>query len=286
MIRVETSSKTFVSRYWRGVPSTLAFTLFLITPLSKVAAQSTTGGTQLDTVASVCASRVSETEHSDALMRVCVYALSLSLRMPNFSCEQKTSRFIANQPVDVVTANVTYEGNNEAYRDIKTNGAPVRDADLLNAASWSTGQFGGDIQSIFRTGNKISFQFVNERQIDGRSVLTFQYKVPRQDVPVWRLHFKDQVLSPPFHGQLRIDAASGALLRFLVIASELPRSYPMRSADVDIKYGQVSFGDGTSFLLPVASVMSGLDRKGTQTRNELEFLNCHKYRATARMTPE
>ena len=62
----------------------------------------------------------------------------------------------------------------------------------------------------------------------------------------------DQVLAPPFHGQLRVDTKSGTLLRLLIAASEIPSSYPMRTADVEIKYEDVSFSDGTSFVLPTS----------------------------------
>jgi hypothetical protein len=47
----------------------------------------------------------------------------------------------------------------------------------------------------------------------------------------------------------------------------------------------VDFGDGTSFVLPVESVVNGADRKHQQDRNELEFRDCHKFRATTQVTP-
>lgn len=252
-----------------------------------LAAQTPVSGAQgAVTVADKCAALVPDIPHSDTLRDVCEYALALPARMPNITCEQTATRYLGDQPADVVTAIVTYENGKESYRDIKSNGMQVSSSALLTSGPWSTGQFGGDVQSLFQSGNKISFQFVNEREVEGRQVLTFQYRVPHQDVPVWRLHMMDQVLAPPFHGQLRVDTKSGTLLRLLIAASEIPSSYPMRTADVEIKYEDVSFSDGTSFVLPTESVINGSDRKGRQNRNELEFSGCHKFRATARIVPQ
>ena len=233
-----------------------------------------------------CDSLAPDTPHSDALRKVCEYAVTLPLVMPNFTCEQKTSRYLDGQPADVVTANVTYEDGKESYQDIKWNGHLVTDTKLLNPGTWSTGQFGGDVRSLFDTGNTVSFQFVTESKIDGRRVLTFQYRVAHQDVPLWRLHVQDQVLAPPYHGQLRIDEDTGALLQLRLEAAEIPANFPMRSADLQIDYEDVLFADGTSFLLPPRSEVNGADHKGTHNRNLLEFRNCHKFRATARIVPE
>jgi hypothetical protein len=229
-------------------------------------------------------SLIPEMEHADALRRVCAYATALPRQLPKFTCEQVTTRSFDNQTTDVITATVGYENGKEFYREIKSKGAAA-DAKVLNAGVWSTGQFGGDINSLFEPANKITFQFANEREIDGRKVLTFQYQVPRQSVAAWRLQDKDQSLTPPFHGQIRIDAKSGHLLVLLIAASEMPRTFRMRSAEVQIKYGEVDFGDGTAFVLPVESVLNVADRKGRQSRNELEFRDCHKFRATTQVKP-
>lgn len=265
-------------RWALSVALLLGSTVWAQTPSDKPEGLTSSAGT--------CASTVPDIPHADALRKVCEYALAVPKRMPDFTCQQQVARYFGDQPVDVVTATVTYENGKESYREIKSNGKPINDPKALRPGLWSTGQFGADVQSIFQPGNRVSFEFVNERDTDGRRVLTFQYRVLRQDVTVWRLHMGDKVLAPPFRGQLRVDAGTGSLLRLLVTALEIPRSYPMQSADVDVKYDAISFGDGTSFVLPVASVVTGFDRKGRQNRNELEFLNCQKFTATARIVPQ
>ena len=237
-------------------------------------------------ISSPCDSITPDTPHSDALRKVCLYAVTLPVLMPNFTCEQKTSRYLDDQAADVVTANVTYEDGKESYKDIKSNGHPITDAQLLSPGTWSTGQFGGDIRDLFETSNPVSFQFVSERKLDGRRVLTFQYQVAHQDVPMWRLHVQDQVVAPPYNGQLQIDEDTGSLLQLQLAATEIPQTFTMSSADLQIDYEDVLFADGTSFVLPLKSEVNSSDHNGRRNRNVLEFRNCHKFRATARIVSQ
>ena len=261
----------------------MAVALLLTRTLAAQTAPSDLQGTV--SAPSACDSLAPDTPHSDALRKVCQYAMTLPQRMPNFTCEQKTSRYLDDQAADVITAIVTYEDGKESYKELKSNGQPVTDAKSLNPGTWSTGQFGNDIRDLFDTSNKVSFQFVSESKI-GRRILTFQYRVAHQDVPQWRLRVQDRVVAPPYHGQLWIDEETGTLLRLQVVATEIPRSFPLRRAELQIDYGNVRFGDGTSFVLPLKSVINNADRDGRQNRNVLQFRNCHKFRATARIVPQ
>ena len=234
--------------------------------------------------ATACDSLVGSGPHADALRKVCQYAVTLSERMPNFTCDQRTFRYRSDHPSDIVTALVTYEDGKESYREVRADGNPVTDLGWLRSRTWSTGQFGADVRGIFDTGNAVSFKPVPEGA-DSRAV-TFRYEVARQEAPMWRLRADGQVTTPPYHGQLRIDRKTGTLLRLEMIADDLPDDFPLRSANVQIDYEDVAFGDGTSFVLPVKSVVNAIDHGGKRNRNVLEFYNCHKFRATAHMMPQ
>ena len=184
----------------------MAIALLLSRPL---AAQSAPSDPQGAASPNACDLLFPDGIHSDALRKVCLYAVTLPQKMPNFSCEQTTFRYLDGQPADVITGIVTYEDGKESFKEITSNGQPATDGMLLNSGTWSTGQFAGDVQNLFATSNQLRFQFVNESKIDGRPVLTFQYWVERQDVPLWRLHVHDRVVAPPYHGHLWIDKDTG-----------------------------------------------------------------------------
>jgi hypothetical protein len=72
--------------------------------------------------------------------------------IPNFICEQATARYQrdSNVPSDVLTSLLRYEDGKESHSEIKLNGkpAPPEVMDLL-LGLWSTGEFGGNLRSIF-----------------------------------------------------------------------------------------------------------------------------------------
>jgi len=234
-------------------------------------------------VSSPCDALVAGAPHADALRKVCQYAVSLPQRIPNFTCEQRTKRYLDGEVYDVITAEVTYLDGKESYRNIKSNGQPVTDIGWLNSHTWSTGQFGADIRGIFDSNNEVSFEWDNAS--GDRETLAFHYEIEQQDVPFWRLHIHDKVAAPPYHGELRIDKKTGELRQLQVETTILPEDFPLRSADLLIDYRNVSFGDGTIFLLPLKTVVNASARGRRKNRTVLEFHNCHKFRATAHILP-
>jgi VWFA-related protein len=102
-----------------------------------------------------------------------------------------------------------------------------------------------------------------------------------------------------FHGELAIDPASGALLRFDVKA-DLKSTTPLIRSDIMIEYGPVEIG-GQQYICPVKSIsiMRGrsvvaLTALGDSFRtygpyatalNEIAYSEYHKFRVKARMLP-
>jgi len=256
----------------------------LILPSTLAAQTVAQAGAESTSVATVCDWVAAVGYQSDVLRKVCRYGVTLPERMPNFTCDQRTSRYRGEHAADIVTARVTYEDRKESYRDVRTDGDPVTDPAWLRSQTWSTGQFGADVRGLFDTGNQVSFQLIDGGA--GSRTVTFRYEVARQDVALWRLRADGQLATPPYHGELRIDRKTGALLRMNMVADDFPADFPLRSANVQIEYEDVGFGDGSSFVLPVKSVVNAVDHRGKRNRNVLEFYNCHKFRATAHMMPE
>jgi hypothetical protein len=253
-----------------------------------LAAQSASSGSQnAPAEASLCDSLDPNMPHADALSKVCQYAVTVPERMPNFTCQQETSRHLSGalREADTITGVVTYEDGKESYHDLKQNGRPVDNTASLPGA-WSAGQFGNHLQSIFDGRNKVAFQFVGENKIEGREAWEFTYRIAHQDVPLWRLEVPGQMVAPPYNGKLWIDQQSGVILRLQVEANELPRSFPIRNAKLEIDYEDVPLGDATRFVLPVKSVLNSIEADGVGARNIQRFQNCQKFRATSRIVPQ
>jgi VWFA-related protein len=236
-----------------------------------------------------CAWLPANIPHAEALHGVCEYAIALPRDMPNFVCRQETSRYQGQNrvPFDLITATVRFEDGNESYSDLRLNGKSVSDAEGKSAGLWSSGQFEGNLRTIFHSGNHAVFEFSGVNKIDNkietRAAWVFTFQISRQHEPLWELRGQDQVAAPPYGGELWIDQKTGAVLRFRSAAKDLPPSFPMQAAEILIDYDNVAFGDGTAFVLPVESSVATKYQGMEPTRNVVQFSGCHRFRAKARM---
>ncbi len=220
--------------------------------------------------------------HAEAMAKVCDYALSLPTRMPNFICDQTASRYHgkSNVPFDLITDSIRYEDGNETFKEIKVNGRP---ATSPPPGIWSKGEFGSNLRSLFDPWNQPVFKFAGERKSGQHTAWIFSFEIAKQNDPLWRLHGGDQVVAPPYRGELWVDQQSGELLRFGSIAHDLPETFQMAGAELQIDYASLRFGDGSSFVLPTDFTVTTTYRGQEPTRNVVQFRNCQKFRAQARM---
>ncbi len=216
---------------------------------------------------------------------VCEYAMSLPQKMPNFICDQDASRFWGKDkvPFDLVTASIRYEDGRESYTDIKVNGRDATNDISKSPGLWSTGEFGSNLRSIFDSGNLAQFQFARESKWKDHDAWVFTYAIARQNNPLWRLRTGTQILAPPYKGELWVDQKNGDLLRFGSVALDIPKTFGIEDALMQIDYADVSFADGSSFVLPADFTVISTLRGSRSTRNLVQFRNCHKFRAKSRM---
>ena len=211
--------------------------------------------------------------------------MSLPQRMPNFICDQQTSRYRGDSkvPRDLITALVRYEDGNESYTEIKLNGKAAPSAITSSPGQWSTGEFGSNLRAIFDLHNQAVFEFSGANTLNGRAAWVFTYQIVKQNDPLWRLRTADRVIAPPYGGELWVDQKTGDLLRFRSVATDIPKDFPTQSADLQTDYENVAFADGSSFALPVAASIATRQQGEESRRNVLQFRNCHKFRAKTRM---
>lgn len=227
--------------------------------------------------------------HADALPGVCEYVMSLAEKMPNFVCHQEASRYRGKSraPNDLITASVRYEDGKESYGEIKVNGRPATIETAQNSGLWSTGEFGSsNLRSIFNSRNQAVFEFARESTLGAHSAWVFTYHIAKQNEPLWRLHATDQVVAPPYEGQLWIDQKTGEVLRFESTAKQFPPNFPLTRAGLEIDYENIAFADGSAFVLPTNFGVSTTFEGGGSTRNVVRLTDCHKFRAEGHLVLE
>jgi VWFA-related protein len=223
--------------------------------------------------------------HTDALHGACRFAISLRQRMPNFVCDQQTSRYADDEQVaqDLVTAVVRYEDGSESYSDIKINGQPTTKNLAQSVGLWSKGEFGGDLRAIFNVRNHPVFHYSGETRFGPHTALVFSYRISRQNDRVWELRGESGALAPGYGGELWVDNKSGDVLRFRSVADEFPSTFLIKSAEIRTDYGNVRFADGTSFVLPSESTITMAYQPSEKMRNVARFRGCHKFGTTAHL---
>lgn len=238
--------------------------------------------------ANYCAWLPTNLPHEAALRRVCEYSVNEPQRLPNFMCEQETARYQGSRsvPTDLITGTIRYVDGEESHFGLRRNGVRVPNAMWNTTGLWSSGQFEGDLRSLFRASNEAEFEFSREDKVGKQATWVFTYRIRRQYEPLWELRAGEQLTAPPYEGELWIDQKNGHVLRFRSTAKELPEWFPIRQAEVLTEYDNVTFPDGTGFVLPVKSTVATRYRNSPQTRNVVEFRDCRKFRATARMLVE
>src|SRR5262249_17815653 len=110
-------------------------------------------------------------------------AESFTETLPNYVCQQFTSRFVSTshipswRPVDVVSAEVVYENGRENYRNIQINGKPVRKGMEELSGAWSTGEFGTLLRDLFSPATSAQFRYRKESAIAGMSAAVYDFQV-------------------------------------------------------------------------------------------------------------
>lgn len=243
-----------------------------------------------------CTWIVGEIPHSQALEGICEFAVSLKSRMPNFICDETTTRFREGvfSPLDSISGTLRYEDTRESFSDVKVNGkkAPPEVVNQLSGL-WSSGEFGVNLRAVFDSTNSPVFTFAEEKKLGTvedkkrgtRTAWVFHFRIAEQRAPRWWVTSDDQRLAPPYNGDIWVDQKTGELALLHLTAEGLPKKFTTQSVDTFTLYGKVSFDDGTNFVLPSESEVR-TKYHGVVTINVLQFKNCHKFRAKSRMLLE
>ena len=206
-------------------------------------------------------------------------------KLPNFLCEQFTTRYVSDsRPADwhaqdVVSAKVIYEDGRERYENISINGRPSKvDPAKSGEGAWSQGEFGTMLADLFSPATAARFQSSGDGQVSGLSAKIYDFSV-EQPRSHWRIIPGGQHYNPAYRGSIWVDKKEARTLRIEEEALDLPKEFPVDHAEMTIDYDFVAIGT-QRVLLPVKAEVL-MCQRGTPDcdRNIIEFRNYHKYGA-------
>ena len=233
---------------------------------------------------------VTEKPNNDPLIvRAMEVAESFSEDLPNYVCQQFTTRYIRNggagwQALDVVQANVVYENKKESYRNILINGKPAKKSMEELPGAWSTGEFGTTLRSLLSPNTAADFRFRKESIVNGLNTKVYDYTVQRLRSD-WRIQLGGQAIIPAYKGRVWVDTKNARVLRIEMEAIEIPEDFPLDHIEAANDYGFVRLGGTAEFLLPTHAENLSCERGSSIcSRNAIDFRNYHKYSGESSIT--
>ena len=210
-------------------------------------------------------------------------AYEFSQKLPNFICEQLTSRHSSDQrPVnwryeDRVQAELLYVDGREDYRNLKRNGKPIKKGSPQDTGQWSSGEFGTWLLDIFASNTQAKFTRRTAAMVGTTAVEVYDIAV-QQPNSHWKIMY-GRTIQPAYKGSVWIDPKTSRVMRLEMRAIKLPDDFEMDVVESTVEYGWVKIGT-ERYLLPTRSENLSCKR-GTFlcSKNEIEFRNYRKFTA-------
>lgn len=208
-------------------------------------------------------------------------AFEFNEKLPSFICDQFVRRYESRtlkpewKLKDRVQLELAYTKGKEEYRNIRINGKLLKKGSPEDSGSWSMGDFGTTLMSIFASARPEDFRLRGDSEAAGIRAKVFDFSVPKERSQ-WTIRY-GYAVKPAHEGALWIDPETARVLRIEMSSRRLPANYDIDKVEMTVDYGWVDIA-GTQYLLPVRSENLACFRGTfTCTRNEIEFRNYRKF---------
>jgi hypothetical protein len=225
----------------------------------------------------------------DLVDRTKEWAETFTNGLPNFVCQQSTTRYMEEsrsagwQAIDVVTAKVVYEDGKEDYREITVGGRRTNKSMLELGGSTSTGEFASTLHSLFSPPSQTQFKFYQSTTVGQSPAAIYDFKVLLHNSD-WFVKVGGQSLRPAYSGSVWIDRSTAQVRRIEMQADNIPKDFPLDSVQWAVDYDDVRLGTAP-FLLPVHAENLSCQRGSTIcTKNAVDFRDYHKYSGESTIT--
>jgi hypothetical protein len=232
-----------------------------------------------------------EAETSALLESARAATLEATVQMPDFVVKQLVTRSYAQGTTrnwrvsDHLIVGVSYRpSEGEKYRLLSINGAaqpPASEKSDYKEAGGanSTGEFVSVLKTLFEEPSHTEFKPLDTDTLRGRRTVVYTYDIKRANSQ-WRLETESAAVIAAQRGKVWIDRERARVLRIEFESYDVPDTFPIKSAAVDLVYDWVTIPTQGDYLLPSRSVSVLTTVRGGETRqsrNEIRFRNYQKY---------
>ena len=211
--------------------------------------------------------------------------------MPDFVVKQQIQRSAAYagtnnfRNLDRLIVAVSYRSSGEEnYKVLSLNGVLQNNAQSRESyeevgGTSSTGEFVTMLAVIFKPENKARFDLVDTDLIRGRRAVVYEYNVERDRAKQLVTSAGEASVITGMKGRIWIDKESARVLKLDSEATEIPLTFPIRSARRTIDYDWVTI-ESERYLLPsLSDVRLTFNERSNvyETRNLIRFRDYQKY---------
>jgi hypothetical protein len=216
------------------------------------------------------------------------YALQYTQNLPNFICIEATRQYIdpnggdAYRSLGLLLSRIGYHQGQEENRIYSVNGK-LQDMDMQHAkihgGAVSTGEFGSMMRAIFEPSSEAEFGWDHWATLRGRRMAVFNYFIDsghsQYSISYGSSEGDEQRIITAYSGLIYADPNTGEIDRIKFEAKDIPKSFPVSSAQETLDYDQVDIS-GNPYIVPlVATLYMAAGRE--KSKNEIQFANYRKF---------
>ncbi|MGA8597249.1 MAG: hypothetical protein WB676_21240 [Bryobacteraceae bacterium] len=154
-------------------------------------------------------------------------------------------------------------------------------ADLVGGGVTSTGAFSAQLVAIFGS-NAATFTYNGKTELDGRPLIEFGFRVPR-DKSAFIVKNKKYSAIVPYSGVFLADPKTLDLVRLVVDAERLPQQLRACDDTTTLDYSRVWLNNA-QFLLPQNVLMRITGDNGSEYENRTVFSACHEFLGESKLS--
>ena len=235
----------------------------------------------------------SDVEAKELIEKARANTLEAVEEMPDFVVKQVINRGVGYagtgnfRNLDRLVVAVSYRSSGqEEYKVLSVNGILKNNPEAKQSYSEtggtsSTGEFVTVLSKIFKPESDTKFEVVDTDSIRGRRTVAFDYAIERDKAKqqITFFGYYDSSVITGIKGRIWIDRENFRVLRVESEATEIPESFPVRSAKRLIDYDWVDISE-QKYLLPLVSDvrLTARQSKDTyETRNVIKFKDYQKF---------
>lgn len=206
---------------------------------------------------------------------------NLYSNLQSFVCHERIERFQGRlnaetgRPIDIVSADLSFENGVEHYSDVRQNTRPRGSLSNL-AGAWSEGEFGTlllQTETLLQT-QPISFQAF--ATLGDTPTAVYRFEVP-QDVSPWDLEVGGRHYRLPFRTDVWISTATGEIVKIARTSRAIAPEIRISGLEWKVTLEPVEIND-KQWLLPKTGEYSVLyDQSNRREWNLMNFSNYRRY---------